>query len=475
MKQTISFSGGKVALDHNRRSFKNSKVPSNIDQSRSHLNEYYVTCPAENLEKRFNEIFADDVAEYNARQKRKDRRIDNYYRHCLNNKKINSNNLVMEYVVQIGNADTFQANEEDIVKTLHGYAESFEWLNPELKLISATLHRDEETPHLHVTFVPYATNKGKNGLAHQPLIYKALENQGIKMNPETFEKSLPLWKKVQEKEIEKVVLRHFDIERAYGDGRKKHMPVDEFKVFTAKQKEREEVISKLDEHIDYLQDQKTTLQKDVDILNYQSSELRPEVTKLRTDKEELTDDKRKLAAEVSELANEVTKLRTDKEELADDKRKLAADVSDLTDKVTKLQSDKEELTDDKRKLAADVSDLTDKVTKLQSDKEELADDKRKLAAEVSKLSDQKSDLSSEVKKLGSTKDELKTECSSWQNALNGLKNEFSTWNKALDRFKRKVVELWSWLSPIEREMAHLKEQEIDALREDFKPKKRSGR
>ena len=69
MGRTISFVKGKGSLRHNNRNF----IASNIDEERISWNEYYIRKP---LKTAYEEIFGDAVAEYNAKQKRSDRKID---------------------------------------------------------------------------------------------------------------------------------------------------------------------------------------------------------------------------------------------------------------------------------------------------------------------------------------------------------------------------------------------------------------
>ena len=71
MAKTLSFVKGKGSLRHNNRDF----VASNIDKSRLEWNRYYIQQP---LKEAYQEIFGKAVEDYNSKQKRNDRKIDDY-------------------------------------------------------------------------------------------------------------------------------------------------------------------------------------------------------------------------------------------------------------------------------------------------------------------------------------------------------------------------------------------------------------
>ena len=72
MSKTISFVKGKGSINHNNREF----TAKNVDASRTSMNVVYVQIP---IEKAYEEIFGQAVAEYNAKQKRSDRKIPSFH------------------------------------------------------------------------------------------------------------------------------------------------------------------------------------------------------------------------------------------------------------------------------------------------------------------------------------------------------------------------------------------------------------
>ena len=72
MERTISFMNGEGSLGHNTRAF----ITSNVDADRTKDN---ITLVNEDLKMVYHKLFDDSLKKYNAKQKRKDRQIKNYY------------------------------------------------------------------------------------------------------------------------------------------------------------------------------------------------------------------------------------------------------------------------------------------------------------------------------------------------------------------------------------------------------------
>ncbi len=94
----------------------------------------------------YQEIFGDALEQYNSKQKRADRKIEDYYDHIQKSK--NGEKLFYEDVVQWGKKEDFQKPEtrERAKEALVKYVEGFEERNPNLKLIGAYIHMDEASP-----------------------------------------------------------------------------------------------------------------------------------------------------------------------------------------------------------------------------------------------------------------------------------------------------------------------------------------
>ena len=79
MATTISFVVGKGSLSHNNRSF----IAENVVEERVELDEFYIQQP---LKEAYDQLFGQAVADFNAAQKRKDRKVGDYITKIKNSK-----------------------------------------------------------------------------------------------------------------------------------------------------------------------------------------------------------------------------------------------------------------------------------------------------------------------------------------------------------------------------------------------------
>ena len=158
---------------------KKNKWHNHIDFDRSGSNKYLVQ---KDIKEMYQELFGEAVAEYNAKQKRNDRKIDDYYSKVLKNKRLEPQR---EFIVQIGEKDDYYTEQqrEVVNMILEKYVNTFEERNPNLKIYNAVIHNDEATPHLHINIIPVATGY-KRGVQAQPSFDKALKQQGIEYSSE---------------------------------------------------------------------------------------------------------------------------------------------------------------------------------------------------------------------------------------------------------------------------------------------------
>ncbi|MCM1167472.1 MAG: plasmid recombination protein, partial [Ruminococcus sp.] len=171
MKKTISIRIGKGSISHNNRKF----VAKNIDEKR--VKDNVVLCNVA-LKETYDDLFGAALTEYNAKQKRKDRRIENYLDHIENGKQ---EKPFYELIFQIGNKDDTpcgSADAQTAVEVLQEYYKGFVERNSHIRVFNAVIHLDEATPHLHVDFVPFATEQ-KRGLSTRNSLSGALEQQGF--------------------------------------------------------------------------------------------------------------------------------------------------------------------------------------------------------------------------------------------------------------------------------------------------------
>ena len=156
---------------------KDKERNSHIDESRSHENVYLVQ---KNLKEVYQEEFGEALENYNAKQKRNDRKIDNYFEHIQSSKKTS---LQQELIIQVGDKDDFssKADVEKANEILKEWYSDFEKRNPQLKIYNAVIHNDEASPHMHLNFVPVAEGY-KRGLEKQVSFDKAITQQDLTLD-----------------------------------------------------------------------------------------------------------------------------------------------------------------------------------------------------------------------------------------------------------------------------------------------------
>ena len=127
----------------------------------------------------------DSLMEYNAGQKRKDRRKENYLKEIENSG--NKEKTFYENIVQIGKKDDTPVVGADgnlteeakaAIEILEQYAKTFQERNPNLYLFNCVMHLDEATPHLHIDYIPVA-NGYKTGMKTRNSLTKALQQMGF--------------------------------------------------------------------------------------------------------------------------------------------------------------------------------------------------------------------------------------------------------------------------------------------------------
>ena len=178
--KSISMCEGKGSLSHNNREF----TARNIDSTRTPNNIVFVQ---QALSDAYHQLFDEAVERYNAKQKRKDRRIGDYFEHLFNrlpSKSVitgaNKQKSFYEHLVYIGTRkDTGVGTPDAEITTecLREYMEGFQARNPNLYVFNAVLHLDESTPHLHINYIP--VGHFTRGLEVRNAKNKALEEMGF--------------------------------------------------------------------------------------------------------------------------------------------------------------------------------------------------------------------------------------------------------------------------------------------------------
>lgn len=214
----------------------------NVDASRTKDNIILIS---EDIKQVYHKLFDKALDEYNAKQKRKDRQIKNYYEKIKRSKQ---EKLFYEVIVQIGNKDDTGVGSysaELATQILKDYVELFQFRNPQLYVFGAYIHMDEETPHLHLDFVPWVSGS-ERGLETRTSLKGALATRGFasegKGNTEWQQ-----WSEAEKEDIARIMKR-------YGIGwHKKGTHNKHLSVLDYKKQERAKEIAALEAELEDVQ------------------------------------------------------------------------------------------------------------------------------------------------------------------------------------------------------------------------------
>ena len=180
----------------------------------------------EDLKQVYHEIFDEALAAYNAKKKKSREKIEDYYEHIRRGKQ---EKVFHEAIFQIGNLKDCGCGSpggERAAAALQEFAASFQERNPHLRVFNMVLHMDEATPHLHVDFVPVATEQSR-GLSTRVSMKQALKQQGF-VGLGRKQTEWNAWMEREKASLAEIAQAHeFEIV-SLGGGRK-HMDLPEFR------------------------------------------------------------------------------------------------------------------------------------------------------------------------------------------------------------------------------------------------------
>lgn len=167
------------------------------------------------IQEAYQEVFGEAVEAYNARQKRKDRKIDDYYLHVYHSKTLD---LQREMIIGLGNKQDWDElgyeKKKEAGQLIKEVIEDFiKDKKDHIHVYNAVIHLDEAgAPHAHINFIPLAHNY-KNGLSTQPSWTKSLAQMGY---PGKGRKPFMAFR---ETEVERIgrIAKKYGIERKLGE------------------------------------------------------------------------------------------------------------------------------------------------------------------------------------------------------------------------------------------------------------------
>ena len=316
---------GKGSVSHNTRTFS----AKNVDKERSKYNMEFCHL---NIKKVYHELFDDALERYNAKQKRSDRKIDDYYEKIRQSKQ---EKLFHEVILQIGNKDDTNAKSEEgqlAKEILIEFMEDFQKRNPNLYVFSAHLHMDEETSHIHIDFVPFIRNS-KRGLDTRVSLKGALAEQGFKGGTRSATE-WNQWMESEKQELSKVAERYGVRWKQLGT-HNKHLSVLDFeKQERAKEVEKlEKAVSSNKAELSHIIYQQVLAENEMEKIKQENEAVRQETTELsatndllREQADGLIENREKLMSDNKALEQHQKKLQQDIEKMADSKVALERNI-----------------------------------------------------------------------------------------------------------------------------------------------------
>lgn len=351
MTKSLSFVKGSGNLNHNNRS--RDSISENVDITRTGNNIIIIQ---ENLKEAYEKEFGEAVKNYNEKQKRKDRKIKNYLDKIK--KSENGEQTFYELIIQIGDKkDTnCKDNPKKEIEVLEQYAREFQERNPNLKMFNAVIHLDEETPHLHLDYIPFA--EYQKGLKKRNSLSQALIQQyDLKVDKNNKKDKTGIFAAEKFFEIERTVLKEMCLVAAIEltpskKSNRDNYSVKEYKELQERKEYYQEDILKLEENLKKKTDNqidkiKEMLKLEALKLQNEQNEKKILLKEINIIKEQRDYFKKKNLTRLFELQEKELILAKEKisefEKSANSKISLADKNKELLDTVETLESAKSEL------------------------------------------------------------------------------------------------------------------------------------
>lgn len=362
---------------HNNRKYKNIKNEE-IDLT---LSKYNITLKGTkniytDMENFYKTEFADALYNYNLKQQREDRKIVDY---LTKMEKDTKTNIAVEILFQIGDKEDWKdktlgekQKSTDIFKIA-----VLELEKRNIKVVNASLHIDETSPHLHVIAVPVIEGQ-KRGLEKQVSQNKVINREVIKELREVIEKNFI-------EEYNKIYGTNKELKR--GSEIEEHLQVQDYK----NTKKMLEVAKGYGDKLQLKEE-----------LENKTNQLTNELTMLDIENKEKNKKKLELEKTNVDLENSINNIdkenKTYKEILEKNKKNLETSTVELTTEIKELESkikEVKQIKEDKDKeLELEFINKATKIKEIEQIKEEIKklkeqqkEDEERLKAEEKKRND----------------------------------------------------------------------------------------
>lgn len=314
-----------------------------------------------NPKKCFKEFYKDPLEEWNAKQKRKDRKktMEEYY------KDTKPENRMKEFVFQVGRFDDTKEMNNDEIEDMKSqqlemnleYIKTFEERNPHMKLICATVHTDETSIHTHCIAMPFCTDM-KLGLSVQPSWYHALRQDAGLTNEQVREpgkkKSYNLfgdWRKREDDYIDNNLLASRGYKRDYVESRQENITPKRYR----------EMVKEVTEKVEQLKSEREILKEEIKAVN---KSLRRRESELEETGKELSE-VRKENFELKQENRDLLRYTKKYEEQLEESKALAKEMEEKASKMVQAVNVAPNIATKKLYTNNDIKALTEQNKNLQ--------------------------------------------------------------------------------------------------------------
>ena len=247
------------------------------------------------------DLFEEARLEYNNKQTRDDRTIDNYFNKIANDTK---HDLACEIVIELGNMEYWDEKSLEYKYQMTGVfeqqLEDLKEIVPDFYIANATIHFDEHSPHMHIVGVPVKENC-KTGLSRQV----------GKTSIFTKESLVVIQDKMRERCIDEFNITYGMDSKLKEKQKGKNQDITSYerKLFNERVKGLKQEISNLENEVSDLEDNKESINKQINNLNRDKEDITEEIDKKKKlnnkiiikSKNQLLDDNEKLKEENEDL------------------------------------------------------------------------------------------------------------------------------------------------------------------------------
>ena len=121
----------------------------------------------QDVQELYKNEFGEALENYNNKQSRPSRMINDYFEHISNDSK---KDLACEIIIELGNKEFWQSKDIEykrkMINVFSKQVKDLESIEPSFKIASAVVHLDETSPHMHIVGIPIKNNC-KTGLSKQ--------------------------------------------------------------------------------------------------------------------------------------------------------------------------------------------------------------------------------------------------------------------------------------------------------------------